>query len=61
MKTILIADTTLFHIAASHLGDATRWVEIARLNQILDPLISGIRYIKIPPQSQTSVANRGSR
>ena len=48
MKPVLIADTTLFHVAATHLGDATRWDEIARVNAILDPLVVGIRQIRIP-------------
>jgi hypothetical protein len=51
MKTVLIADTTLFHVAAAHLGDATRWDEIARLNAILDPLVVGIRQIRVPTKS----------
>ncbi len=60
MKTVLIADTTFFHVAATYLGDATRWDEIARLNKVLDPLIVGIKYIKIPLQSDAAVMVRGS-
>lgn len=48
MKFILVADTTLFHVAAEYLDDATRWADIARLNGISDPVIVGVRKLAVP-------------
>ena len=49
MKTITTTGTTLFHIAATELGDATQWIRIAQLNRISDPMLTGIVSLMIPP------------
>ncbi|MBE7728853.1 hypothetical protein [Komagataeibacter sp. FXV3] len=35
------SDTSLYHVAARQLGDATQWWRIARLNGMADPDLSG--------------------
>ena len=48
MQTITIAGGNLFRIAAEHLGDATQWIRIAQLNQISDPMLTGLNTLLIP-------------
>jgi hypothetical protein len=49
MRTILQSGGTLFHVAASELGDATQWLRIARLNGLSDPVLNGVVALKLPP------------
>jgi hypothetical protein len=49
MNTITVAGGTLYHIAASQLGDATQWILIAQLNQLSDPILQGLVTLQIPP------------
>jgi len=48
MKTITIAGGNLFQIAATELGDATQWIRIAQLNNLSDPMLSGVVTLLIP-------------
>lgn len=48
VRTITVSATTLFHVAADELGDATQWTRIARMNDLVDPWIDGIVTLKIP-------------
>ncbi len=48
MLTIRVADTTLFHVAAQQLGDATQWNRIAALNGLADPVLKGVCVLLIP-------------
>ena len=48
MKTITVAGDNLFRIAAQHLSDATQWIRIAELNDISDPILSGVTTLLIP-------------
>lgn len=48
MRTISVSGGNLFRLAAQHLNDATRWDEIARLNGVSDPVVVGLRTIKLP-------------
>jgi hypothetical protein len=41
----------LFEIAATQLGDALQWINIARQNNIPDPMLNGQVTIMIPPFS----------
>ena len=51
MKTILTqAGTTLFHIAATYLGDATQWFRLALVNNIQDPYLRTTTTLTIPPR-----------
>ncbi len=48
MRTIVVAGTNLFVLAAQELGDATQWYRIASLNNITDPLIFGLTTLLLP-------------
>lgn len=44
-----VSNTTLFTLAMLEAGDAMQWVAIAELNGIIDPWITGLTEILIPP------------
>lgn len=44
-----ISGTDLMSIAATYLGDWTRWTDIAALNGLVDPLLATPMLLKIPP------------
>lgn len=48
MATIQVSNTTLFHVAAQKLNDATQWYRIATLNGLSDPFISSITQLTLP-------------
>ena len=48
MQTITIAGGNLFQIAAQYLNDATQWIRIVALNDISDPMLSGVVTLLIP-------------
>ncbi len=48
MKTITVAGGNLFRVAAEQLGDATQWICIAQLNNLSDPMLSGVVTLLIP-------------
>ena len=49
IKTIIAQPgTTLFHISAEYLGDATEWSRLALINGISDPFSIDFRSIIIP-------------
>ena len=45
---VTVVNTTLFHVAAVYLGDATLWNLIATANNLTDPLLSGTRQLVLP-------------
>lgn len=47
-KIVRVSGTTLFHVAAQELGDATQWERIADLNGIVDPWLGPETELKIP-------------
>ena len=49
MDTVRVADTTLYHVAAERLGDATQWNRIASLNGLTDPVLRGVCELVLPP------------
>jgi hypothetical protein len=53
MQTISVCSTTLFHLAARYLGDATQWDQIANLNAIEDPWLAGVTTIVLPQAAST--------
>ena len=48
MQTITVAGGNLFALAAQYLGDATQWIRIAQLNDLPDPMITGLVTLRIP-------------
>lgn len=56
--TVHVSNTTLFHLAATYLGDAMLWYIIASLNGLTDPWIDGLVELRIPPVNDL-VSNGG--
>jgi hypothetical protein len=48
MRTIIVAGTDLFTVAAQELGDATQWYRIAALNGLTDPMVFGLTTLLVP-------------
>jgi len=48
MQTLTTAGGNLFQIAAAQLGDATQWIRIAQLNNLSDPMLTGVTTLLIP-------------
>ncbi len=48
MRTIMVAGTNLFAVAAQELGDATQWYRIAMSNDLSDPMLFGLQTLQIP-------------
>jgi hypothetical protein len=48
MQVVTVVGGNLFRLASVYLGDATQWVRIAALNDILDPWLQGIVTLTIP-------------
>lgn len=54
MRTIMVAGTNLFAVAAQELGDATQWYRIAALNNLVDPMTYGLIELQIPSYDVTA-------
>ena len=48
-KIVRASGTTLFNIAMRETGDPLQWVAIAQLNSLVDPWITAMEEILIPP------------
>jgi hypothetical protein len=48
-KIVRASGTTLFNIAMRETGDPLQWVAIAQLNGLVDPWITALEEILIPP------------
>lgn len=53
MRRVTVSGTTLFHVAAAELGDATQWLRIARLNRLDDPMVDGLVTLDLPERDPT--------
>ncbi len=51
MRIIPTIGGNLFEIAATQLGDALQWINIARSNHLFDPMLIGRNSLIIPPYS----------
>ena len=54
MRMLTVAGGDLFRIAAEQLGDATQWVRIAQLNDIMDPILFGLVTLRLPDPDPTA-------
>ena len=61
MTVITVSGGNLFRLAADYLGDATRWDELAILNDLSDPMLTGIKTLKGPSVADRGGVDRGSR
>lgn len=59
MRTIAVAGSNLFAVAAQELGDATQWYRIAVANGLLDPMVFGLVNLKIPLPLMTADVSDG--
>lgn len=57
MKQITVVGGNLYLVAAQYLGDATQWLRIAQVNNISDPMLSGVVTLLIPDQNPTYSGN----
>jgi nucleoid-associated protein YgaU len=48
MQVVTVNGGNLFQLASVYLGDATQWVRIASLNDVLDPFLQGLVTLNIP-------------
>lgn len=48
MQTLTTAGGNLFAIAAAELADATQWIRIAQLNNLSDPMLTGVVSLQLP-------------
>jgi hypothetical protein len=51
VQTIITIGGNLFDIAAKHLGSALQWINIAKGNNLRDPMLYGQNQIVVPPFS----------
>jgi len=51
VQTITTIGGNLFEIAATCLGSALQWINIARANNLIDPMLNGQNELLIPPFS----------
>ena len=59
-RIVTVTNTTLFHVAALWLGDATAWDRIAALNLLTDTTIVGTITLMLPPPSSAQATTIGS-
>jgi hypothetical protein len=52
VQTFIAIGGNLFEIAATQLGSALQWINIARTNNLIDPMLSGQNQILIPSPAQ---------
>lgn len=48
MRSIKVADDNLFAVSARLLGDATLWIYLVDLNDLVDPFINDVRTLQVP-------------
>lgn len=53
-RIVTVAGGNLFAVAAQYLGDATKWYQIAVINGLTDPMLTGPLTLTIPPSGLPS-------
>lgn len=53
-RFVYASGTTLFHIGELEIGDAMFWVQLAEMNDKIDPWIFGTQQIFLPPVPSTA-------
>jgi hypothetical protein len=65
MQTVTVAGGNLYRLALRYLGSADQWNRIAQLNNLIDPMLTGLATLQIPSVDPSAgggiyVANSGS-
>ena len=61
MRTIIVTGGNLFQVASAELGDATQWNRIAELNELSDPMLSGLTTLSLPDVDGNAGGGIGSQ
>lgn len=61
MRTITVAGSNLFQVAAQQLGDATQWIRIAQANGLSDPMLTGLTTLNIPATDPSAGGGIGAQ
>jgi hypothetical protein len=48
MRTVTVAGGNLYQLALQYLGSADQWNRIAQVNNLIDPMLSGLVTLQIP-------------
>jgi len=48
-QVIVVTGGDLFSLASKYLNDATQWIRIAQVNNLSDPVLTGVNTLIIPP------------
>jgi hypothetical protein len=51
MRTITVIGGNLFQISSAELGNALQWINIAKMNNLVDPILTGQMQLASPPFS----------
>ena len=54
MKTVTVAGGDMYRLALQYLGAADQWWRIAKANNLIDPVITGLVTLNIPPVDPTA-------
>ena len=49
MQTVVVTGGNLFSLAATYLNDATQWIRIAQLNNLVDPMLPNTQLTLLIP------------
>lgn len=52
-KTVRVSNTTLFRVAMIEIGDPLKWTSVAQINGLVDPWVTVLAEIQIPPVPPT--------
>lgn len=52
----IIATGNLFQLAAQYLGDASQWIQIAKLNNLADPFLNGPTMLTVPTSAKSKAS-----
>ena len=50
---VTVAGGDLYRLALAHLGSAEQWTRIAQANGLVDPVLTGVVTLTIPPRDGT--------
>lgn len=51
---VIQAGGDLYRLATDNYGDVTAWVDIARANALVDPMLDGVNELRLPPSARAT-------